>query len=221
MPLLGSLGAAGKKGFGFSRITAAPGIPPGTFMDGGYFGGQFLDNGIIYNLIVSPKSSGYSSSLQYKTSDTTDGGVAASLTNGPANSAAVNNGAHPAASFCEGLTINGFSDWYLPSYYELNQVYRTLKPVTGESFTFLGANPNAIPGPKPNYTSTDPLQTTAVDFQLGGSQAFATGYVWSSTIKYEPTWATGVNFGQGGQFGDTLEKSNSYQVRAIRRVVAT
>ena len=128
---------------------------------------------------------------------------------------------HPAAQFCEGLTINGFSDWYLGSYYEMNQIYRTLKPVTGSSFTFTGANPNAIPGPKPNYTSTDPLQTTAVDFQDGGSEAFVTNYAWTSTVIYEPTWATGVNFAQGGQFGDTLEKSSFYQVRAIRRVVAT
>ena len=218
MPLLGTRGAASAKGFGFLLNT---GIAPGTFMDGGYFGGQFLDGGIIYNLIVSPKASGFNASLQYKTSDTTDGGVTASLTNGPANSAAINNSAHPAAQFCEGLTINGFSDWYLGSYYEMNQIYRTLKPVTGSSFTFTGANPNAIPGPKPNYTSTDPLQTTAVDFQDGGSEAFVTNYAWTSTVIYEPTWATGVNFAQGGQFGDTLEKSSFYQVRAIRRVVAT
>jgi len=221
MPLLGTLGSGGAKGFGFSNLMAPSGIPPGTFMDGGYFGGQFLDNGIIYNLIVSPKANGYNAGLQYKTSDTTDGGVTASLTNGPANSAAINDGNHPAAQFCEGLSINGYSDWYLGSYYEMNQVYRTLKPVTGESFTFLGANPNAIPGPKPNYTSTDPLQTTAVDFQTGNSQAFSSGYFWTSSVKYEPTWATGVNFGQGGQFGDTLEKSLVYPVRANRRVVAT
>lgn len=96
-----------------------PSTPLGTFIEGGYFLGTIVDpddgvGGLEYALIVAPFASGYSSSEQWKTTETPDAG-ADSATNGFANSEDINDSAHPAAFFCRGLSINGFTDWYLPA----------------------------------------------------------------------------------------------------------
>ena len=51
------------------------------------------------------------------------------------NSTNMNNASHPAAQFCEGLTIGGFSDWYMPARNELEICYYNLKPTTQNNNT--------------------------------------------------------------------------------------
>lgn len=87
---------------------------------GGYYIGDIIDpddgmGGLTYALILAPKSSGQSNpNLKWKTSTTATAGTS-SLTNGLANSNAMNNSSHPAAQFCRSLNIGGFRDWYLPA----------------------------------------------------------------------------------------------------------
>jgi Protein of unknown function (DUF1566) len=195
-------------------------LSPGTALAGGYFGGfiSTTGNGVAtHALIVAPKATGENSSRQWKTSQTSTAGTS-SLIDGPANSANMNNASHPAAQFCEGLTIGGFSDWYMPAKNELEVLYYFLKPTTDANNTSSGSNANAV-SPQPintNYTSGAPAQTSATAFRSGfGAEAFAAGGYWSST-EYSATaaWFQGFYLGSQSDYG----KDGSLYVRAVRRV---
>jgi hypothetical protein len=93
----------------------------------------------------------------------------------------MNNASHPAAQFCEGLTIGTFSDWYMPAQNELEVCYFNLKPTTTSNNTSSGTNTNAVPSRGSDYTAGTPAQTAATDFQTGNTQAFAAFFYWSST----------------------------------------
>lgn len=89
------------------------------------------------------------------------------------------------------------SDWYLPAYQELTQMFRFLRPsdfrlVANEDFANKKYgwfdNVRAVPTWHPNDGAadgsfpSDPMLTLSEDFQPGGSQAFAGNYYMSSTI---------------------------------------
>ena len=139
-----------------------------------------------------------------------------SVIDGPTNSANMNNATHPAAQFCEGLTIGGFSDWYMPAKNELEVCYYNLKPTTTSNNTSSGTNTNAVPSRGSNYTSGTPAQTSATDFKSGGTEAFAAGYYWSSTGN-SASYAWLQFFNSGGQYSYS-PKTYSTRVRAVRRV---
>jgi hypothetical protein len=152
-------------------------------IEGGFFAGQIstAGNGIAdYNLVIAPKSSGENSSKQWKTSNTSTAGTS-SVIDGPTNSANMNDASHPAAQFCEGLTIGTFSDWYMPAKNELEVCYFNLKPTTTSNHTGSGTNTNAVPSRGSSYTAGTPAQTAATDFQTGNTEAFAASDYWCST----------------------------------------
>lgn len=204
-------------------------IPPvpvvGSAYEGGFFAGQIstAGSGIAdYNLVIAPKSSGQNNSKQWKTSNTTTVGTD-SVIDGPANSSAMNNASHPAAEFCEGLTIGSFSDWYMPALNELEVCYYNLKPTTTSNNTGTGINTYAVPSRGSNYTSSVPGQTSATDFLVStGTERFDSGTVadryWVSTQTANPIWAWGQAFSNGSNYGAGLYKGNLYKVRAVRRV---
>lgn len=198
----------------------------GAAVEGGYYAGQIsttANSVATHFLIVAPRSSGQSGLLQLKTSLSATAGTS-SVIDGPTNSANMNDASHPAAQFCEGLTIGGYTDWYLPAKNELEVCYYNLKPTStgvNPNNTSSGANTNAVPSRASNYTSTDPAQTTATDFQTGNAQAFdtadGTDYRWSSTQSVEEdtrTWIQRFNIGQQVY----INKTNTYLSRAVRRV---
>jgi hypothetical protein len=197
--------------------SATPTYTIGQSLGGGYYAGQIstAGNGIAdYNLVVGPVASAQNASKQWKIVNTTTAGTS-SVIDGPANSAAMNDVTHPAAQFCDGLTIGGFSDWYMPAKNELEVCYYNLKPTTTSNNTSFGTNTNAVPSRGSNYTSGNPAQTSATDFQSTGAEDFATGFYWSST-QQSSTGAWLQNFGAGTQIA--YDKNVSYSVRAIRRV---
>ena len=201
-----------------SFISTGPTI--GQAFGGGFFAGQIstAGNGIAdYNLVVAPVASGQSTK-QWKTSNTSTAGTS-SVIDGPTNSANMNNATHPAAQFCEGLTIGGFSDWYMPAKNELEVCYYNLKPTTTSNNTSSGTNTNAVPSRGSNYTSGTPAQTSATDFQSGGAEAFTAGFYWSST-EASANFAWLTNFDSGEQYNaiSFAFKTNSRNVRAVRRV---
>ena len=162
----GSAAGAGVGGTGVTS-TFVTELVIGQAFGGGYYAGKVSTTatGVAnYYLVVAPRSTG-----QTTTSfATASGSDPTSVIDGPGNSAAMNNAAHPAAFFCEGLTIGGFTDWYMPAEAELKICYNNLKPTTQVNNTFTGANPYAVP-PRGAYTAGDPAQTTATDFISGGT----------------------------------------------------
>jgi len=189
----------------------------GDAYGGGFYAGQIstAGNGIAdYNLVVGPKSTAQNNSKQWKTANTTTAGTT-SVIDGPANSTAMNNASHPAAQFCKGLTIGGFSDWYSPAKLEVDICYFGLKPTTASNSTGTGINAYSVPTRTSNFTAGNPAQTSASTFKTGNSEAFDTNYYWSST-QYDATRAYFRYFGNGSTGYST--KTYTYRVRAVRRV---
>lgn len=198
--------------------TAGNEAPPtviGQAYGGGFYAGQIgVSSVATHYLVVGPVASAQSNK-QWKTSNTSTAGTT-SVIDGPANSTAMNNASHPAAEFCEGLSVGGKTDWYMPAKNELDVCYFGLKPTTTSNNTSSGINANAVPARASNYTAGTPAQTSATVFQTGNAEAFVDNeYYWSST-ESSAAEAFRQYFRNGGQ--GTLYKSGSYRVRAIRRV---
>ena len=173
-------------------------------------------NGVAtHGLIVAPSASGYNgqATLQWKTSNTSTAGTTSPF-DGAINSANMNNASHPAAQYCEGLTIGGYSDWYLPARYELDIAYENLKPTTTSNNTSWGINPYSVPERTVNRTAGAPAQTSLAAFQTGGAEAFVADSHWSST-EASATAAWRLNFSDGDQISNS--KDTSVYVRAFRK----
>ena len=212
----------------------------GSFFQGGYFTGYINQGGQRYAILVAPAASGQSSTgLQWKQANTGDTSQTITLNNGQASTASVTSGSstiHPAAAFCSELTINGFSDWYLPARDELELCYRNLKPTTNlnnapnvrskSNFVYpegndvsgdtVGINRNSDPTGAA-YTSTNPARTSVLAFRSGGAEAFLEALYWSSSeFSNIATWWQ--NFQDGAQ--SNSNKDQVRRVRAVRRVPA-
>ena len=205
----------------------------GDAYGGGYYVGDIVQGGVTYRVIVAPKASG-ESSKRWKTTNDAGPTATQTLNNGPAASSSMNSSAYPAAQFCEGLSIGGYTDWYLPARDELELCYRNLKPTTTANFVSArdkssytypegndvsgdtqGINRNSSPTGAA-YTSSVPAQTSVTAFQTGNTEAFSTGnYRSSSEYSSEVAWTQAFSDGyQSSSDG----KIGSYPVRAVRRV---
>lgn len=195
----------------------------GQAWGGGYYAGQIAVGGggvATHYLIVAPKATGENSSRTWGVYGTTTG--ITSVINGPTNSAslAALGASYQAAVFCEGLTIGGYSDWYLPAKNELEVCYYFLKPTTNLNNP-TGSNANAV-SPEPistNYTPSKPAQTSAgIGFRVGETNAFTVGSgpdYWTSTeFDNNTTWFK--VFSAGDQ--NSGSKNVTKYVRAVRRI---
>jgi hypothetical protein len=193
---------------------------------GGYFAGYIshtADGNPTHALIVAPRATGATGTgytlttmLQWKTAATTTVGTTSSF-DGAANTAAMVTAGiadHPAANFCVGLSIGGFTDWYLPSRYELDIAYFNLKPSTLANNTSWGTNIYAVPQRNSNWTAAYPAQTNLTAFNTT-SQAFVAGTHWSST-ENNATNGWFLDLGFGGQFN--FNKTLINRVRAFRKL---
>jgi hypothetical protein len=199
------------------------GIPAiGAAFGGGFFAGQIGVGGIAtHNLVIGPISTAQST-LKWKNVNSATPGADSDI-DGPQNTADMvadgNSTVYPCAHFCNDLSTGGQTDWYMPAKNELEVCYFNLKPTTASNLTSSGINPNAVPARASNYTAGDPAQTLAVDFQDGGTEAFAnvsTRY-WSSTEdSASASKARNQRFDLGTQ--GVNYKGNSYPVRAVRRI---
>jgi hypothetical protein len=214
--------AAGNQGIVLPAIGAA--------FEGGFFAGTIshtADGVATHALIVAPAATGASggyytitTDLQWKTANTTTAGTTSSF-DGAANSANMNDASHPAAQFCEGLSIGGYTDWYLPARYELDIAYENLKPTTTSNNTSSGINPYSVPERTVNRTAGAPAQTSVAAFQSGGAEAFVAitsfwGFHWSST-EFAGNKAWELDFTNGFQ-GGSFRKTSTKRTRAFRKL---
>jgi hypothetical protein len=194
----------------------------GDAYEGGFFAGfiSHTGNGVAtHGLIVAPSASGYNGQvpLQWKTTNTSTAGTTSPF-DGAINSANMNNASHPAAQYCEGLTIGGYSDWYLPARYELDIAYENLKPTTASNNTSWGINPYSVPERTVNRTAGAPAQTSHSSLPDRRSRSFCC---------CQPLVVHGVqslrsrgtlNFSNGDQDSSgSSAKDNSRSVRAFRK----
>ena len=202
-----------------SNTVTTPSAGPtviGQSFQGGYYAGQIstAGNGVAdFYLIVAPKATGETNNIAFATGSFSD---PTSVINGPANSTTMNNANHPAAQYCKGLTIGGYTDWYLPAQNELELLYYYFKPFGTDNVTSVGANSNAVP-PRGNYTATVPPVTPLTAWQSGGSETFSSQRYWSSTQR-DTTAAYFQEFFTGNQSYVNKTTSGQSWVRAVRRV---
>jgi hypothetical protein len=212
-------------GLRLSRTQIIPAVIGEPF-GGGYFAGYIshtADGNPTHALIVAPRlegatGTGYTltTSLAWKTAETTTAGTTSDF-DGAANTAAMITAGiadHPAAQFCVGLSIGGFTDWYLPAQYELDIAYFNLKPGTAANNATFGSNIYSVPRRDINNTATYPAQTTLTAFNTS-TEAFVADTHWSSR-EVNATTGLLLNFSNGGQ--PNPFKTTSFRVRAFRRI---
>ena len=210
-------------------VTAKQYIPAviGEEFGGGYFAGYIshtADGNPTHALIVAPRETGatglgytLTTNLAWKTTTTTTAGTTSAF-DGAANTAAIVTAGindHPAAKFCVDLSIGGYTDWYLPSRYELDIAYFNLKPSTGANNTNFGINDYSVPKRTVNNTVSYPAQTSITAFNTS-AEAFTDASHWSSgEISDTNTWFG--NFTTGA-IGNATKTSTVPRVRAFRRI---
>ncbi len=193
----------------------------GDIYGGGFYAGKIIISGTTYALVIAPKATGQQSAKVWKTTNSSTAGTS-SLSDGLANSNAMNNATHPSAQFCRGLSIGGFADWYLPSRDELELCYRNLKPTTtpntvnaSPNTSGNGYNANSSPVGAA-YTAGNPAVTALSNFASGGSEAFDVVRYWSSTETGTASLAWSQEFSSGSQ--DHWTKDSGQYARAVRKV---
>jgi hypothetical protein len=164
----------------------------GSFLAGGFFGGEMMINGELHALIVAPKAEGEKTGdddLQYKINDRYTADGTDSDDDGLTNTDRINDDNHPAAQYCRSLRIGDHDDWCLPSRDELAMMERNLGP---------------------NRKNTPAL------FANGNEEAFEEAWYRSSTEHAQYSnyaWVVGFNYGTQ-YYGN---KDDVYGFRAVRR----
>jgi hypothetical protein len=201
-------------------VVAGGGLTIGQSFEGGYYAGTitYNTNGYdswlrgsstpSYHLVVAPKAFGEASTvLQYKTTATCDGAEsnqtsAQSYWDGYHNtytSVIGSSSAHPAANYCQGLSIGGYTDWYLPAIYEAQLAFGNLDGL-------------------PLWSSGG-----SEEFKRSGSSWYDLGLYWGSTgdsCENTGGLVTAHAFLIDSYPVYGFYKTGTFWVRAIRRVAA-
>jgi hypothetical protein len=209
-------------------FTSSPALPAiGDAFEGGFFAGTISHtaNGVAtHALIVAPSATGATGTgytlttmLAWKTTETLTAGADSTFDGAANTSAMVTAGIanHPAGNFCVGLSIGGYSDWYLPAPAELDIAYENLKPTTTTNNTSFGINNYSVPKRTVNRTASVPAQTSVAAFQSGGAEAFIADRHWSSEDG-DVSGARFVVFSTGAS--NLLNKLLGAHVRAFRKI---
>jgi len=210
----------------------------GDELGGGYFAGYIshTENGVpTHALIVAPRANGatgtgYTLTTELKWADETvaapahnvligassafDGKVNTDLMMSLIADETYSAGAFPAAQFCADLSIGGFTDWYLPSRFELDIAYFNLKP--GIQGNVGGTNIYSVPRRPSNNSRNFPIQTNLTAFNSVAQQAFISANHWSSD-EVNSTNAWDVFF-TNGSINPIFSKTNLTRVRAFRKL---
>ena len=185
MPRLGSISSKILHGIGLRRGLIPPAIGALWDSQGGYYAGtlSLTGSGIVTHYLVLHPRETLPASIAYASTVPLPSGMLSAI-DGLANTTALATDGAPAAVAARASTTGGFTDWYIPAIYEVDIIYRNLKPINDLNYVLadgiysMGTNPFAVPGTA--YTTTVPAQTTVTAFRTSGAQAIQES-IWSST----------------------------------------
>ena len=216
----------------FTIVSSGPTVI-GEAYGGGYYGGKINISGTQYYLIVAPKDTGQNV-LAVKT-DTSSDSANSSAYDGFTNTDSLNDAAHPAFQWARGLTISGYTDWYIPAPYEFLILYYNLKPTTdANAVASWGYNPYSVspytPSDASYWKAGEPVQTSLADWQVNGAQSIANptyaNRFWSS-MQVPNNAANIVRIDMRSGIGydgvtptyQSSPKTTALPVRAIRKIL--
>jgi hypothetical protein len=227
-------------GIGFATgapvvLEAAPTTIGQSYGGGYYFGTMDYSGGSgtqKYYLVVAPKST--QTSKAWGLADT----IPNSFVDGYSNTYAVpNTASYPAAQYARALSTGGFTDWYVPAYYEKDLLLTNLKSYNvNNNYTAtldgrtIGVNSYSVPAGT-GWTTTVPAWCADTAFRgPSGAQSFngddiASPQWWTSTERegqfymqnFIGVFTAWANINTYGSFG-TQFKTDAKNVRCIRRV---
>lgn len=211
-------------------------------------GGNWSIN-VRYRVIVAPKAAGETFGLPWKNATTAAPAGTQTLVEGwrstNAMTAAGNSTVYPQAHWARGLSIGGYTDWYVPSRDEFEVIWGNLKPggasnsvanrpTAVRNYQNLGAyadltlangaNRNSAPN-RAAYTPGVPAITALAPWVSGGSEALqhlvtaGSGY-WTSTEQSDgAALFVETNHSNVGLVTSLTKTSNSGSayIRAVRR----
>jgi hypothetical protein len=132
--------ATNSEGTGYGNEIVFTTLPAQTYHIGqNYAGGIifYIDSTGLHGLIAAPTDQ--SVAAQWGCSNKTIGGTSSDIGSGQANTTRIVNGCSTdsiAARICDDLFMHGYSDWFLPSQDELNQMYLQQDVIGGFSSSF-------------------------------------------------------------------------------------
>lgn len=174
------------------------GMVLGEPWDGGYYAGDISADGsaaITHHLILAPRSTVVRRA--WKTSDTVDAGLGYSRIDGSGiSNAAGSSSTYPAMAYCNDLSVNGFSDWYLPAQAELEVAARNLSPFTASTnndnvpadLQTFGWNPWGVSGSTGAYADPHPRCVNSRWWAVNATGPLIGNY-WCSTQCGGSQWA--------------------------------
>ena len=185
----------------------------GDSIEGGYYAGVIKINNKLYAIIVSPKSKqthGKPINIQYssKMTDLDNTSINDGYTNTQfmlTKSSSTFVAAHYVKTDLNDINFNGYNDWYIPSYSELEIVYRNLTPIATTPGLVASCNSdiylrniagyNEFSYPCPTYKYTSLSQVVNPLFKIGGYEALtdsAYDYFSTSSVVW---WGTEYGYG--------------------------
>jgi len=186
----------------------------GTELAGGFYTGIIQTEGNLYALITAPKALELTG--EWGNYGTKIPG-ANSANNCTANAIAMAEAGSELAQKVVLIDHAGFKDWAIPSRDALEIMYRAFKPTEQKNYCSWrdGENQSSVPQGE-LYEETTPAQTEIESFKTGNSEAFETGWYWSST-QYRADDAYKQDFSDGDQ--DYNLKYGTARVRPVRRLL--
>ncbi|MYM31513.1 DUF1566 domain-containing protein [Duganella sp. CY15W] len=193
--------------------TALPAI--GAAFEGGFYTGVIQIEGKQYALITAGAAGQLRGRLLPSLAKV-DG--ADHRADGQANTETLAGAGSELAQAALALSINGFSDWYIPARDEQELQYRAFKPTAEANYADGedGVNPSSVPVGEA-YTEELPEQTVVAGFKEGEPDAFEDWGYWSSTQHAsDPSYAWDQIFDDGYQ--GCGHKDYEGRVRVVRRL---
>jgi formylglycine-generating enzyme required for sulfatase activity len=127
---------------------------------------------------------------------------------------------YPAFNYCNLLGItsyNGYTDWYLPSLYELELIYRNFKPTTSTNYTVNSNGANIYSSPiGAGYTVGNPAQSICRTWKTTTLNGMEASQYLSSSVSTNTV--NSINF-SNGQFSTSSIGSTVLLIRPVRRLL--